>query len=552
MDQKSFRALLRRTLVIPFAALTILSMSILWEARFLSDSVQWVDHTDQVISASEELMKLALDMETGVRGYRNTGRSEFLQPYNEASSVIDSKFDTLNRLVADNPAQQAQLVDIRRRLAQWRQLAESAIESRLRSGQIGEVQMDGYADSVQRKQVMDSVRAEHKTFAAAEQRLRNERVRAAKNSSRLATILCVVSSLGIGLVLAAYTRRQMRLLRTGFREALEVAEDRAKALRESVVQFRTLADSIPQLAWIANAGGEIFWYNQRWYEYTGTTSAQMDGRGWQSVHEPGMLPRTTEHWNSLIATGESFDMVCQLRGSDGVFRPFLTAVMAVRNAQGKIARWFGTNTDISEQRQAEAELRKSKARLDLAIADTDPGEWELDLKDHSYSCSLRHSQIFGYNSLQPKWTYEMFLEHVLPQHHPEVEKSFKASLASGAWDIETQIRRVDGEVRWIWIRGRSLMDEIGQPIKMFGTAVDITDRKQATQRIFHLASFSELSPYPIFETNLEGKITYINPAALRQFPAIKESEAEHLLPNEWSTVVASFNAGTDRSFVREG
>ena len=113
-----------------------------------------------------------------------------------------------------------------------------------------------------------------------------------------------------------------------------------------------------QLAWMANADGYIFWYNQRWYEYTGTTPEQMEGWGWQAVHDPEALPEVLERWKASIATGEPFDMVFPLRGADGEFRPFLTRVMPVKEAEGKVVRWFGTNTDISERARAEAERER--------------------------------------------------------------------------------------------------------------------------------------------------------------------------------------------------
>lgn len=140
------------------------------------------------------------------------------------------------------------------------------------------------------------------------------------------------------------------------------------ALRESERQFRTLANSIPQLCWMANADGRTFWYSQRWYEYTGTTPEQMEGWGWQSVHDPAILPAVLERWKASIATGKSFDMVFPLRGADGLFRPFLTRVMPVHDRDGQVIRWFGTNTDISEQRRAEEELRQSEERYRMLFS----------------------------------------------------------------------------------------------------------------------------------------------------------------------------------------
>ena len=141
------------------------------------------------------------------------------------------------------------------------------------------------------------------------------------------------------------------------------------ALLESEDRFRTLADNIPQLCWMADADGSTFWYNQRWYEYTGTTPEQMEGWGWQSVHDPGTLPQVLEQWKSSIATGKTFDMVFPLRGSDGVFRHFLTRVMPVFDQNGKVVRWFGTNTDVTERKNAEEELRKLTEELKRSNAD---------------------------------------------------------------------------------------------------------------------------------------------------------------------------------------
>jgi PAS domain S-box-containing protein len=136
-----------------------------------------------------------------------------------------------------------------------------------------------------------------------------------------------------------------------------------KALRESEERFRTLANNIPQLAWMAEADGWIFWFNHRWYEYTGTSPEQMEGWGWQSVHARETLPGVLERWRASIGTGEPFDMVFPLKGADGLFRPFLTRVAPIRDAAGSIVRWFGTNTDISEQRRIEEALRASEEGL---------------------------------------------------------------------------------------------------------------------------------------------------------------------------------------------
>jgi PAS domain S-box-containing protein len=131
----------------------------------------------------------------------------------------------------------------------------------------------------------------------------------------------------------------------------------------SEAQFRTLADSIPQLAWMADTTGHIFWYNQRWYEYTGSTEAEMEGWGWQSVHDPEILPDVMRRWRSAIDSGTPFEMEFPLRGANGSFRWFLTRVTPVLDANGKVVRWFGTNTDVDELREARQSAMLAGQRL---------------------------------------------------------------------------------------------------------------------------------------------------------------------------------------------
>ena len=132
-------------------------------------------------------------------------------------------------------------------------------------------------------------------------------------------------------------------------------------LQESEERFHDMVNTIPQLAWIAQPDGYIYWYNERWYSYTGTTPEQMEGWGWQSVHDPAVLPRVLEQWKASIATGQMFDMEFPLRGADGIFRPFLTRVLPLKNAAGNVLQWFGTNTDVTERKRVEMALREIEA-----------------------------------------------------------------------------------------------------------------------------------------------------------------------------------------------
>ena len=172
----------------------------------------------------------------------------------------------------------------------------------------------------------------------------------------------------------------------------DITEQRTaeQALQESEAQFRALADSIANLAWWANADGYITWYNRQWYEYTGTTAQQMEGWGWQSVHDPQLLPQVLENWRSSIAKGERFEMEVPLRGANGQYRWFLTRVLPVRNAAGQVIRWFGTNTDVTELREARVVLARNKVELERLVKERTAKLHEVVAELEHFSYTITH------------------------------------------------------------------------------------------------------------------------------------------------------------------
>ncbi|HUK16554.1 MAG TPA: response regulator [Bryobacteraceae bacterium] len=147
----------------------------------------------------------------------------------------------------------------------------------------------------------------------------------------------------------------------------ELRREARRRLEESENLFRTLSDSIPQLAWMARPDGSRFWYNRRWYEYTGATPEEMEGWGWRSVHHPDHAARVFERQRKCFAAGIVWEDTVPLRGKDGAYRWFLSRAVALRDSAGEIARWLGTNTDITEQREAEVRLREAHKLESLGV-----------------------------------------------------------------------------------------------------------------------------------------------------------------------------------------
>jgi len=131
-------------------------------------------------------------------------------------------------------------------------------------------------------------------------------------------------------------------------------------LRLSNERFRMIADNMSQLAWTCNELGDVTWYNQRWLDYTGMTLEQMAGWNWSKIQHPDHVDRVVQGVKRAGDTGEIWEDTFPLRGKDGNYRWFLSRAIPIRDTAGNVVQWFGTNTDITEVRQAEAALMKSE------------------------------------------------------------------------------------------------------------------------------------------------------------------------------------------------
>lgn len=148
----------------------------------------------------------------------------------------------------------------------------------------------------------------------------------------------------------------------------DVTESRLlqRAVQESEMRFKTLADNMAQFAWMADESGNRFWYNQRWFDYTGSTEEQMRDWGWRAFHHPDHVDRVADKFKHAVEHGLEWEDTFPLRGRDGQYRWFLTRAMPIRDAHGKVIRWFGTNTDISERIQIETELEDARRQAEAA------------------------------------------------------------------------------------------------------------------------------------------------------------------------------------------
>ncbi len=618
-----------------FVALAANALIAYLDIRAIVQGNWWVEHTREVVGQLERTASTLKDAETGQRGYLLTGKDEYLKPYVDASNGFDREIDRLFTLTADNPEQQARLVELRRiageKLAELGQ-AVALMRKGDRDAALAVVQTDrGRALMDRARKLVVEMKAEEDRLLAMRSAASADAVWRAAASMILATavvgsalmlvsrlrrredaekeraaealrlneewLACMMDGIGDGIIatdgrgrvrlvnpvaqrLTGWTRAEavgkpieevfhivseetrqpaenpvFRAIREGIvmglanhtiliaRDGRETAIDDSAApikdkdgqvvgvvmvfqdaterrrhetrLSESEVRFRQMAESIPQLAWIARPDGHIFWYNRRWYEYTGTTPEQMEGWGWQSVHDPEALPAVLERWGMSIATGEPFDMVFPLKAADGQFRPFLTRVMPLKDEAGRVVQWFGTNTDISEERRVEAALRESQDRYRTILESITDAFFALD-RGWKFTYVNRKAE-----ALLGRTRDDLLGKHIWEEYQPaigtEFDRSYHRAMAEGV--TVTFEEFYPPHDRWYEVHAYPSADGLAVYFR------DINARKRADEEKARLVEASEqqrriyetaLSNSPDFNCvfDLEGRFTYLNSALL--------------------------------------
>ena len=242
--------------------------------------------------------------------------------------------------------------------------------------------------------------------------------------------------------------------------------------------FRHLADTLPQLAWIADADGAIAWYNRRWYDYTGTTPEAMRGWGWQAVHHPDHIEGVTARFRAALVAGEPWQDTFPLRGRDGGYRWFLSLAMPFRDADGRIVRWFGTNTDVTETRAGQEQLAHSENRFRALVDASAAVTWATTAEGELLPPQPNWSAYTGQDEEAYRgWGW-------VDAVHPD-----DRARAAGVWAdcvervvpyrIEYRLRRHDGEWRDTDVRGVPVLGEGGAIREWVGLNIDITERKAA-------------------------------------------------------------------------
>ncbi len=249
-------------------------------------------------------------------------------------------------------------------------------------------------------------------------------------------------------------------------------------IQPTEADFRNLADRIPQLAWIADGAGWIFWYNRRWYDYTGISAAEMQGWGWEAAHHPDHLERVNERVRHSFATGEAWEDTFPLRRHDGAFRWFLSRALPQRDAEGRIVRWFGTNTDITDQLAGEERLRGSEERFRTLMDASADIIWNMPASGEFEWPQPRWSAFTGqsFEALRGSG----WMEVIHPEDRALTAEAWDRALTNRSrYEVEHRMRRHNGEWRYMQGFAVPILDDKSAIREWIGIHTDVTESRLA-------------------------------------------------------------------------
>jgi PAS domain S-box-containing protein len=291
-----------------------------------------------------------------------------------------------------------------------------------------------------------------------------------------------------GVEVIVSSRHQLVCDADGFCRVLEANRDvtarkqSEQALRQSEHRWRSLTEALPQLVWSAAPDGSCDYFSTQWTGYTGVPEGELLGWRWLATLHPDDREPTRRLWLEAVEGRRPYDVEYRVRRRDGQYRWFKTRGLPVRDEAGRIVKWFGTCTDVDDQKGLEAEVRESERRFRTLTEALPHIVWTAEPDG---AVDYVNARITEYTGLTPEHTLGWGWESAIhPEELPRFLELWTRSIKTGEpYENEFRLRRANGAYHWHLSRAVPLRDDSGRIIKWVGFALDLDDQKRAEEAL---------------------------------------------------------------------
>jgi diguanylate cyclase (GGDEF)-like protein/PAS domain S-box-containing protein/putative nucleotidyltransferase with HDIG domain len=438
-----------------------------------------VRQTSRIVSQADRVRSLVTRMETGLRGYLETGGGPFLDSYTEAGGSLDAALRQLGRLVASRPNQAHPYAALRVRAARWsRRAAElAALKQRGRAA---------VTERTLRSELPTLASALHRdldSLIAAQRLLRDERNDSALKATRWGLLAAGLTALIVGGGLATTTRRRFAAVCRAYEQALATARERTEELRVSEARFQAFMEHSPAAAFIKDEQGRYVYGNRAW---TGLFERPLDallGQDDLALRGPERAQVLAESDRHVLESGALVEVPGVFAVPNQASRQWITLKFPLEYDSGR-RLVGGIMLDVTELHRTEAELRSSEERYALALRGSSAGLWDWNCRTDDIYLSPRFKELVGYEDHEIENTLDRFVSLLHPEDSDRVLAAMSEHLAGRApYDVEHRLLARSGEYRWFHAHGQAIWNDKGMATRMSGSISDITDRKKAEEEI---------------------------------------------------------------------
>jgi PAS domain S-box-containing protein len=326
------------------------------------------------------------------------------------------------------------------------------------------------------------------------------------------------------------------------------------SLQESKKVSHALVEGVKDYAvFMLDAHGNVHSWNSGAEQLQGYQAEEIIGKHISCFYteEDRSESKPAGELKTAAAKGKTEDEGWLVRKDGSRFWAYVM-ITALRDENGNLFGFSNVTRDITERKRTEEEFKSCEEKLRYASTAADIGLWHWDLVNNELTWSERCKEFFGY---PPDYamTYEAFLNAIHEEDRQCIDEAVQKALREKTgYFVEMRVVMPDGQVRWVMSKGRSFYDDQDNPVRMHGIVMDITERKLAEAEVQRLASFPLINPNPILEMDIDGKVTFYNPAAKQILDKAGHNNGDNpFIPQDISAILQDLKDKKTQQYIQE-